>query len=562
MKICYKYLCCISLFLAVALLGACSKTIDGLVEDPSTNRSFIPSNLRVRTAIDSAIITWNIPVLGSGKKLSYTVDISTDSLFGKIDYTKTADTTRLVILEPALSLATKYFARVKANPYKGAGESQYLTSASSFTVNGQQYIKVIRDFEITSNSVLLHWFTNAQTTAIDKVVLRPTDGGTEISVPVSAAEAQSGLKTLTGLQAGVNYRAQLLAASKSKGIANFRTNATIAYTRTISQGADLGAIITDAADGDIIGLSPGTYNLASLFNLLGKTVTLRSTSNNPNDTKINLREFSLVGDGAGVTFAGLEINGNYTGSTLGVQFLQLKGNATTSAAAATFKNITLDNCIIHDFSRCLFLGNLGTAVNDQKMGSFTINNCIIYNIDKGNTGSYYTFSMEKLLINTFSIRKSTLYAMGQALINMSTNGLSTTVTPAISIDYSTINNIGGGSGKQLLIDANANKVALSFTNNIFANTPISGTLSGSYRATSAVTGNTRLFHNNNYFKFYSALPSTALPLTGLDQVGNLQIDLGWTAATTTFSLARLPAESPLFKASKNGTTVGDPRWAY
>ncbi len=548
--------------ITLTLFGSCSKSIDGIVEDPSKNRSFLPSNLKARTSIDSAIITWNLPVLASGKKYSYTVDVSTDSLFGKIDYTKVSDTTGVVILEPTLALATKYFARVKVNAYKGAGESQYLASPNGFAINGQQYLKVIRDFEITKSSVSLHWFTNAQTSGIDKIILRPLDGGTEITSTVSAAEAQSGQKLVAGLQAGVNYRVQLIAGAKSKGISSFRTLPDVIYNTTISPANDLAATITAAVDGDVIGLSPGTYNIGTLFSLLNKSVTIRSTSNNPNDTKIRVREFSLVGDGAGVTFSGVDIDGNYTGTTLGVQFLQLKGSATANGAAATFKNILLDNCNIHDFSRCLFLGNLGTAVNNQKMGTFSINNCTIYNIDKNNTGSYYTFSMEKLLLNGFTIRKSTMYALGQALINMNTNGLSTTVTPIVGIDYCTINNIGGGSGKQLLIDANANRVAFSFTNNIIANTPISGTMSGSYRATSTTTGNTRLFYNNNYFRFYSALPSSALPLTGLDQVGNLQIDLGWTAATTTFSLAGLSAESPILKASRNGTAVGDPRWAY
>jgi len=331
---------------------------------------------------------------------------------------------------------------------------------------------------------MIHWFVNTQTSGLDKVVIRPATGGTAITVPLSSSDRQAGQKLITGLQADQNYNLQLFSADKSKGIVNFKTSPEVSYTTSLSQGADLVAALNAAADGDVIGLNPGTYSMTALYNLMNKSVTIRSTSNNPDDTKIKIREFSLVGDGAWVSFVGLDIDGNYSGTSLGVQFLQLKGNATTSAAAATFKNINLDNCNIHDYTRCLFLGNLATAVNDQKMGSFSINNCRIYNIDKGNTGSYYTFSMEKLSFNLFSIRKSSLYAMGQALVNMSFSGLNTAITPVVNIDYCTINNIGGGSGKQLLLDANANKVAFSFTNNIIANTPISGTLAGSYRASS------------------------------------------------------------------------------
>ena len=342
----------------IILLAACSKSIEGIVEDPSTNRAFLPSNLKTRTSVDSAIITWNLPVLASGKKYSYTVEISADSLFGKIDFTKVSDTTGLVILEPALALAKKYFTRIRVNAYKDSGQSQYLTAPSSFSINGQQYLKVIRDQETTKSSVLLHWYVNAATAGINKIIFLPADGSAPIEVAVSAGEAQLGEKLVSGLQADKSYRIQLLAAGKSKGITTIKTLPDITYTTTISPANDLATVLTAAADGDVIGLTPGTYNLTALFNLLNKSVTIRSTSNNPNDTKIKLREFSLVGDGAGVTFAGLDIDGNYSGTSIGVQFLQLKGNATTSNAPATFKNITLDNCNIHDYSRCFLLGNL------------------------------------------------------------------------------------------------------------------------------------------------------------------------------------------------------------
>lgn len=561
MKLNFKFGQCFAMAMLL-LFSSCSKSIDGLIEDADINRSFIPTNLKARTSIDSAIITWNLPVLASGKKYNYTVDVSTDSLFAKVDFTKVVDTTGIVILEPTLALATKYFTRVKVNPYKDAAESRYLASPNAFSINGQQYLKVIRDFEITKSSVLLHWFVNASTAGVDKITLTPTAGGAATDVSLSPADAQSGQKLVTGLVADRAYRIQLSASGKSKGIVNFKTTPDIIYTTTITPADDLAAVLTAAADGDVIGLTPGTHNLASLFNLLNKTVTIRSTSNNPDDTKIKLREFSLVGDGAGVTFAGLDIDGNYTGTSLGVQFLQLKGSSTANNAAATFKNITLDNCNIHDFTRCFFLGNLGAAVNDQKMGNFNINNCKVYNIDRLSTGTYYTFSMEKLAISSFSIRKSTFYAVGQGMLNMSTNGLITTAVPTVIMDYCTFNNMGGGSGKQLFLDANANRVAFSFTNNIIANTPIAGTLAGSYRATNATTGNTRSFSNNNYFKLFSNLSGGILPLTGLEQIGNYQIDLGWGPSTTSFSLSALSAESPLLKASRSGTAVGDPRWAY
>jgi len=143
MKININYYLLFGMLLCM-LSARCKKSIEGIIEDESKNRAFVPSGLRARTSIDSAIITWNLPVLASGKKYSYTVDISTNSLFSKVDLTKVVDTTRLIILEPALALDTRYFTRVKVNAYKGSAESNYIYSPGAFRINGQQYLKMIR----------------------------------------------------------------------------------------------------------------------------------------------------------------------------------------------------------------------------------------------------------------------------------------------------------------------------------------------------------------------------------------------------------------------------------
>ena len=538
-------------------ISSCTKSLDGFVEDPSTSRAFVPGNFRVRTVQDSAKFTWDLPILASGKKYAYRVDLSKDSLFSNIDYSVVSDTTGINILEPTINVNQKYFARIRVDAYNGVPPSKYVYATSSFSVSGQQYLRVIRDFEVTKSSVLLHWFVNANTAGINKI--KVTNGTVVTEVLIAPSEATVGTKLVPNLNPDTRYTIQLLADTKSKGLTSITTSKDVLFTKTLSPGEDLATAINTAVDGDVIGLNPGVYAITSAFTMTGKSITLRSTSNNPNDTKIKIREFNLAGSNAGLTLNGLDIDGNYSGASYGQQFLQLKG-AVNAGDAANFADVKFDNCIIHDFTRCLVRGNYGAVANAHVIKTFTINNCTIYNIDRTGIDTYYTFSIEKLQFTNLSITKSTLYTLGSGLFNVGTAYIGTAF-PTITIDYCTFNNFGG-SGKYLFIDANANRVVFNFRNSIVANTPLAVSVAASALRS---TNNTSAlnFINNNYFKLNSSTAaSTPLNLTGLNQVNNTQINLGWASSTTNFNLSSLPADSPILKGSTNGSTIGDPKWAY
>jgi len=565
MKIKNSYLMLQLAVLVMALFAAaCTKTSEGFIEDPSTARAFVPTNLRIRTTQDSAIITWNAGAQSSGVRYKYTLDISTDSLFNKIDYTKVVDTLGLKIIDPTLTVGKLYYARLKANAMGSAAPSRWVYSDRPFRIIGLQYLRVIRNSDITENSVSLNWFIDPVTVDLDKVVLTTEDNKTT-SFDLTAAEAASGMKTVAGLTPGTRYTVQILSGTKSKGLGVITTSRQPSYSRTLNPTDNLATALTAAADGDIIGLNPGTYALTSIVDLVGKSITLRSVSNNPLNTKIRLREINLKGDGSGINLSGLEIDANYTGTSFGGTFIQLKG-AVSDGAAAVFKSINIDNCIIHDFTTNLLRGNYGSAANVHRLTSFNLSNSIIYDINKTGANATYTFSIEKLLFNTFNINRSTLYNLGAGLINMSTV-LAIEPVPAVTFDYCTINNIGS-QGRYVLIDAGTGtNVVFNFQNSILANTPlgvgglaVSGT-PHQIRNQSAV-GN---FTNTNYFGLNTAKITEGgfkMVLTGLYQFMNNEIDLGWTAATKEFSLKSLPLGSPLLKGSTSSNTIGDPRWAF
>lgn len=542
------------------IASSCVKNADGLVDDPSTNRPFVPYSFSVKTSRDTAKFLWSAPVLSTGKRYTYTVDVSSDSLFNSVEFTKQVDTLGFNVIEPILSVAKKYYARLRVNSFKGSEPSEWYYSGS-FTINGENYLRAIRDFEISPNTALIHWYANANTAGVNKIVLTKSDGSPGPGFDLTPGDAASGLKHLDNLAPDTRYTLQLFSGTKSKGIMNFSTTKAIVYTVVLPAGADLVAAINNATDGDVIGLSPGNYTLGnSIFTMTGKNITIRSISNNPSDTKLKLREIDIAGNNAGITLAGLDIDGNYTGTSFGLVFLGLKG-APANGDPTSFGDVRLDNCTIHDFTRCLVQANYATAANGHTIKGFTINNCIIYNIDKAGTSTYYTISLEKLQFNTFNIAKSTFYNIGTGMFNIGTAINTSVVVPSVNIDYCTFNNFGSGN-KYLLFDANTNKINYVMRNSILANSPLAGGSINAIAFRGSGSGSTLNFLNNNYFQLNASAGSAALNLTGLNNVAYNNINLGWTASTQNFSLSALPVDNKIFSSSNSGGTVGDPRWAY
>ena len=110
-----------------------------------------------------------------------------------------------------------------------------------------------------------------------------------------------------------------------------------------------------------------------------------------------------------------------------------------------------------------------------------------------------------------------------------------------------------------MIDANANDINATIQNNIIANTPKPGQAVGS-SALRAGDNSVIIFSYNNTFNFNGGDPLAPLTLPAIvQQSNNLNIDLGWTATTNSFTL---PAGSPLLTAGSTGGPIGDPRWAF
>ncbi|MBV4357296.1 DUF4957 domain-containing protein [Pinibacter aurantiacus] len=533
--------------LTTMIIGAVACKKDDPSADLQPPRLFKPSGVSVKTDSVSAHITWDAPLRSGGQTINYTAEISTDSNFATTSMSVKTDTTAVTITEDQVALRTKYFIRVKANTYEDQPESKWLNGAS-FAINGVQIFLPIRETELTENKATLRWRITPGLTDIKLAV----KGGTSTTHTLTADELSTGMTSFTGLVADTGYYAEIFAGTKSRGFLNFRTGAPTVYSTILNPGDDIAAAINNAANNDIIGLNPGTYDAGNTsFVLMQKTITLKSTSNDPTDTKVNFKEFTLRGNGAGIKLYGIDLDGTPSGA---LYFINLTGVA-ADAELATYTQVIVDNCKVHGAATSFMRANRGANAGDYKMDLIKVNNSIIYNVATGL--SYNCFHLDKLEFKTMQVTKSTFYNVGQALASSSTVLIN---MPSISFDHCTINNLGG-KDKYVLMDANANPVRFSITNSIVANIPLPNATVQATTIRANGAGTSLSYTNNNHFKLTNGKTTAdlAFPTSNITMIGNNTLDLGWTAETNVFYL---PQNSILRTVSSTGGAIGDPRWTY
>jgi hypothetical protein len=489
---------------------------------------------------------------------TYTVQISKDSLFaGAIDHTLETDTNAVTITDAVLTVKQKYFARVKANALGSSTESHWVHSAG-FLISGEQIFLPINDADLKDKSVILKWRI---TPGITKIVLTP-DGGTATDLTVTAGEASAGSKLITGLTPETIYRAEIFAGTLTKGVIDFETKEPSLYTVQLTPGESLFDAVAAAANNDVIGLEPGTYDIkdgAGVFAnlvILQKSISIVSVSGDPANTKVNFKEITLKGTGAGVTLKGIEFDGapSTAAGQQALYFLNLTG-AVADGDAATFTDILVENCIVHDMGNDFLRGNRA-ANNAHKINSLKIKNSRVYNSAMINNN--YTFlQINKLEFQAIEFTNSTLYNLGRGLIDWDAN-ITVPGAPYILIDQCTINNLGMAGLDNPLLDLNANAITVTIRNSIIGNIPYPGQTVGSNLMRGA--NSTVTVTHTNYFKFSNgAATPVALTFPGTVALVNTKtLDLGWTSATTDFSL---PASHELRTSGTTGGAVGDLRWA-
>ena len=524
-----------------SVLVACKKT--EFSPDFDLPRQFKPGDISIIAGETEAKLSWSPSLFTTGKNVTYTVEVSKDPSFqGTIDLTKVVERAEVVLTDNDLQIKEDYYARVKANK-NGSTEESGWVSSNSFRITGEQIFLPIAPATLKDKSVELRW---RPTDGLTKIVLTP-QAGTPVDVAITANDITAAAKQLTGLTPNTDYTAEIYAGTKIKGTISFKTKEPSIFTIELAPGDDLIAALDNAANNDVIGLAPGTYD-ASAANLViaGKHVTIQSISGDYNNTKVLFKEVNLRGTGAGVKISGIEFDG--TPGAAGY-FLNLTG-LNADGDAATFTSILVENSKIHGTANSLLRGNRA-GNNAHKIDFIKFDNNIIS--DNG-SGSFDYILLDKMEFNRLEIKNSTIYNAGRRLISWATN--ITAPRPVILIDGVTINGLGYGGRNDVLLDANANPVDFTLQNSIIANIPKAGEVGArAFRATAA--GASINITNNNMFNISTGGATPAALTFPVAPANNQTIDLGWTPATTNFSL---PADPALRTASTSNGPIGDPRW--
>ena len=538
--------------LLVVWLMACTKP--SYKSEFELPRQFMPGAVTITAGETQARLQWSPSLFTAGKGVHYTVQLAQDSAFQTtVVYETEVDTAQVVITDSVLQINQYYFARIKANA-KGATASSGWVTSGRFRITGEQIFLPVADATLKDTSVVLGW---RPTAGLTRITLSPA-GGTAIDIVLTAADLNASQKLIRGLSPQTAYKAEIFKNTTVKGTISFTTKEKSIYAQVLNEGDDLVSAVAAASNGDIIGLEKGVYDCkdanGAFVNLVisQKHITLQSLSGNPKDTRVNFKELTVKGTGAGLTLKGIEFDGTAANADY---FINFTGQA-SDAEAATFTSITIDNCIVHKTNNCLMRGNRG-GNNAHKIDFIKINNSIAYN---NGTGSYHYFMLDKMEFKKIELTNSTFYDIARAFISWATN-ITVSPTPVILVDRCTLNSFGfGGSTRNnILLDANANSVDFTMQNSIIANTPKPNETVGTSLIKAGTAAPIR-FQYNNYFNLTTG-GATPEPLTfpAYVQLSNNQtIDLGWRATETSFTL---PVGSPLRTAGSDGKAVGDPRWA-
>jgi hypothetical protein len=538
--------------LCAVLLASCKKNDE--MEQFNPSRAFTPTGITTTVTGAQVKIDWRASLFSNGTGLTYTVDVSKAATFATIDYTTQTSAVTLTLTDEQLTVGQPYFVRIRANATETTpGSTSALVTTSAFTMPG--ILQTVANADLTGKTAILRWLPAPDVT---KITITPTTAGTgsPFDVALTPADIAANFKLITGLTGAVTYRADIYAGSRVKG---FTTFTTPLFTRTVLATENIVDAINNAADGDILGLSDGTYNavdaLGAYVNItiLQKTVTLQSISGDPAKVKINFKQIDLKGTGAGFGARNVTFDGTAGAAPY---FLNMIG-AAADADNATFTNINIDNCVVSNVVNAFLRGNRVSATGGFVIGNININNSIVFNINPGASAGFNTIELSKVQFGQLNITNSTFYEFGRNLVTATT--LLTGGIPVVNINQNTFNSFGGNN-MFVLVDANTNALRVTANNNILGNIPRAATgAQGFLRGTGA--GSAYTFNNNNVFAAVN-MTAAVLPVTNasttVQTANNTAISLPWTSATTTFTL---PAGSPLRTGSTTGGAVGDPRWA-
>lgn len=526
-----KYICMLGLA-TMALTTACDDQSD-LATEIDYSRLFAPINLEAKVTNQVNVrLNWST-VSGA---TSYVVEFyedndqvtdSEDNDSEVLDFSGTpvkslSDVTaeQLPIVVKGFESETKYLVRVMAKGEKA--DSKW--SGARFKTSAEQIMQEVNPDELTATSVVLRWTPGEEA---EKIVITPGD----IEHKVTSAEIAEGAATIEGLTPETQYTAKLMKSNgKSRGSVTFETLIDLGDAIGVYPEDDWTTLFTEAEDGTIFALFPGTYSMPvdSESGKIGKLALNKSISIKavrPNDRPVINGSFQLMEGASLISLKQVILDGTGTDGSQAFDYKE----------AGTYAGIEIDDCEIHHYGKGFFYINVAAQLDH-----ITINNSLIHDIecDGGDM-----FDCRAGAYNSFSLTNSTVWnsCLARDFVRMDDKSSNFAgVAPVITISNNTLVGVSNDASRRIFYVRFKGNV-LTFTNNIVTATV--GNFSNQ-KNTAVPT-----FGKNVYFQ------AEGLTTAGAN-ANALWVDDKATVADPQFK----DAANGDFTVGNEDVTAGDPRW--
>ncbi|WP_428229647.1 DUF4957 domain-containing protein [Flavobacterium sp.] len=511
----------IATLVLVFAVSGCESYNEGLLDGIGNTREFSPIALTAKVKNQTFVeLNWTV----NPEADHYTVEFSADDPEFKVIYKTLQVTASQLPLTVQLEGETTYSIRVKAIT-NGLADSKW--SVITATTLTEQIFFPVQVADIDSKQVVLRWTPNS---AVTQINVAPGD----IVHTITVAEKAAGVATITGLTGETAYTATLLNGVKKRGVVTFTTGIDIGTGILVKPTDDLNAVITAAPSGSILVMMPGDYTVFTGDIVLSKPITIRGLR--PADKPKLHVKFTLNAGTTNFSLIDLDLDGTGVGD---FSFI------TINAAGATYGDILISGCNIHDYLRALIYG----SVNAAKVASFTVDNSIVKNVSTNLQAEFIDF--RNTYVASVVLKNSTFdsCSIGREFIRVDNAGLTGTgLSTNVLIDRSTLYNVSNTVAAKRILYLRFGSNTSTVRNTIIAGTTaIYSNQNGTTTPTTPPT-----FTANNYF-------NASLLYT----VGAAAITVDKSTTFTTLDPQFANAAGGNFTIGNQNlkdNAIGDPRW--
>jgi hypothetical protein len=295
-----RYTIYITVLFLIGLLGfsGCKDNVAEEITQLEVDRAFSPTDLTV-TVVNKTGVRLNWKAVNNAK--TYTVEFFETADFSGTPVKSISDITYLQVPYTVNGLAgdTQYSIRVKALG-EGVTESKWITA--TVKTDPEQIFQAVDAAKLTANSVVLNWPAGEGATTI---TLSPGN----ITHTITAEEVAAGEVTIAGLTGETLYTAKLLNGTTVRGTTTFTTLLDLGGAISVSPTDDLGTVISNAKDGDVFALLPGTYNIDADLTVT-KSISLKGAK--PADRPVIVGATFRIKNNAGLALKDLILDGTRT----------------------------------------------------------------------------------------------------------------------------------------------------------------------------------------------------------------------------------------------------------